>query len=124
MEAIATQAGLPYAVASKRRIGDREVGIALPQEIGGFEAVVLVDDVASTGITLAEAARQLAQGGASRIDVVVTHALFAGDAWNRLKQAGVGEIVSTDSITHPTNRMCLAPDAGRCGATMRVLSEP
>lgn len=109
VEAIAAQAGLPCAVASKRRMGDREVGIALPRETGAFEAVVLVDDVASTGTTLAETARLLAQGGVTRIDVVVTHALFAGDAWNRLKQAGVGEVVSTDSISHPTNRMCLAP---------------
>ncbi|QJD31403.1 ribose-phosphate diphosphokinase [Methylococcus geothermalis] len=109
VEAIAREAGLPCAVASKRRLGDREVGIALPQEIGEFDAVVLVDDVASTGTTLAEAARKLSERGAIRIDVVVTHALFAADAWNRLKQAGIGEIASTDSITHPTNRMCLAP---------------
>lgn len=109
VEAIARKANLPCAVASKRRIGDREVGIALPQEVGEFDAVVLVDDVASTGTTLAEAARLLVQAGITSIDVAVTHALFAGDAWNRLKQAGVGEIVSTDSISHPTNRMCLAP---------------
>lgn len=109
VEAIARKASLPCAVASKRRIGDREVGIALPQEVGEFDAVVLVDDVASTGTTLAEAARLLVQAGITSIDVAVTHALFAGDAWNRLKQAGVGEIVSTDSISHPTNRMCLAP---------------
>lgn len=109
VEATARKASLPCAVASKRRIGDREVGIALPQEVGEFDAVVLVDDVASTGTTLAEAARLLVQAGITSIDVAVTHALFAGDAWNRLKQAGVGEIVSTDSISHPTNRMCLAP---------------
>lgn len=109
VEAIAGEANLPCAVASKRRIGDREVGIALPRNIAAFDTVVLVDDVASTGTTLAETARQLALGGISRIDVAVTHALFAGDAWNRLKQAGIGEIASTDSITHPTNRMRLAP---------------
>ncbi|WP_277458300.1 MULTISPECIES: ribose-phosphate pyrophosphokinase [Methylococcus] len=109
VEAIAAQADLPCAVASKRRMGDREVGITLPREVEAFKAVVLVDDVASTGTTLAETARRLAGAGIARIDVVVTHALFAGDAWNRLKQAGIGEIASTDSISHPTNRMCLAP---------------
>jgi ribose-phosphate pyrophosphokinase len=109
VEAIAAQAGLPCAVASKRRLGDREVGISLPQEAGAFKGVVLVDDVASTGTTLAETARLLARAGVARIDVIVTHALFTGDAWSRLKQAGVGAIASTDSISHPTNRMCLAP---------------
>lgn len=109
VEAIAGHAGLPYAVAHKRRMGDREVVISLPREAGEFDAVVLVDDIASTGTTLAETARQLNGLGMTQIEVVVTHALFCGDAWDRLKQAGIGAIASTDSISHPSNRLYLAP---------------
>jgi ribose-phosphate pyrophosphokinase len=56
------------------------VEIALPQrDYSGIE-VVLVDDLASTGRTLAVAARELQSSGAVRVDVLVTHALFVDDA--------------------------------------------
>ena len=42
--------------------------------------MVLLDDVASTGHTVARAARLLLAAGAASVDVAVTHALFAGDA--------------------------------------------
>jgi ribose-phosphate pyrophosphokinase len=37
----------------------------------------------------------------------VTHPLFAQGAVERLRQAGVGEIWSTDSIPHPSNCIVL-----------------
>ena len=52
--------------------------------------MVLLDDMASTGRTLALAARLLLQAGATSVDVAVTHALIAGDALQALHDAGVG----------------------------------
>lgn len=107
--AIARSSGCAYAVARKRRLGDREVRIDLPEFDFSSRPVVIVDDIASTGKTLAEAARRLASAGAARISVLVTHALFVGDALDELRQAGVSTILSTDSIAHETNGLELAP---------------
>jgi len=106
--AVARRAGLDWCVGEKTRRGDREVSVRLQGEFAG-RSVVLVDDVASTGRTLEVAARVLRDAGAAAVSVVVTHALFAGDAIERLKAAGVREIWSTDSIPHPSNVITLAP---------------
>ena len=68
--------------------------------------MVLVDDVISSGETIAIAAQACFEKGAKRVDVLVTHPLFAHGAIERLRQVGVGEVWSTDSISHPSN--CIA----------------
>jgi len=104
---IAAQSGLDHGVASKERLGDRSVRVTLPDLPVAGRAVVLVDDVASTGHSLAEAAKQLAARGATSISALVTHALFVDDALERLYAAGVDTICSTDSVPHATNGMAL-----------------
>ena len=108
VEAVAEASGLESAVADKVRRGDREVEIRLPDvEIAG-RPVVLVDDVASSGHTLATAARALRAASAVRVDVLVTHALFVDDALNLLAEAGVGRVWSSDSVPHESNAFPLA----------------
>lgn len=101
--------GFDFGVCRKVRHGDRDVQIALPEnlEVAG-RAVVLLDDVASSGHTLAGAARLLLAGGATSVDVAVTHALFAGDALQVIKDAGVDRVWSTDCISHPSNAVSMA----------------
>lgn len=101
--AAAAAGGLPHAICEKRRLGDRDVDVSLPPVGLHGRAVVLVDDVASTGRTLERAARALLAAGAASVDVAVTHALFVGDALPVLREAGVRHVWSTDCIGHPTN---------------------
>ncbi|ENO88659.1 ribose-phosphate diphosphokinase [Thauera linaloolentis] len=110
VQAAAASHGLDHAVCSKVRHGDCEVEIALPEglDVAGRN-VVLLDDVASSGHTLAQAARGLRAAGAASVDVAVTHAVFAGGALALLRDAGVDQIWSTDCITHPSNAVCVAP---------------
>lgn len=107
--AIARHERLEYRVARKQRLGDREVRITLPEGPYRGRHLVLVDDVASTGRTLEAAARALREQGPASLSVLVTHALFVDDAMARLRQAGVENIWSCDSIAHPTNAVALAP---------------
>ena len=95
--------GLQHAVCQKERHGDHAVSIALPACDLRGQTVVLLDDVASSGHTLATAAALALAAGAASVDVAVTHALLAGDALQRIHQAGVGEFWSTDSVAHPSN---------------------
>ena len=110
---VAAAAGaLDHAVCHKQRHGDRDVDVALPAvpavPVQG-RAVVLLDDVASTGRTLMAAARGAQAMGAASVDAAVTHALFVGDALAELHASGVRHVWSTDAVPHPTNALSLVP---------------
>ncbi len=94
--------GLDHAVCHKQRLGDREVRVALPALPLAGRAVVLMDDVASTGRTLVEAATAALAAGAASVDVAVTHALFVGDALAQLRASGVRHVWSSDAVPHAT----------------------
>lgn len=105
----AARHGFDSAVCRKVRHGDRAVEVALPDVAVAGRQVVLLDDVASTGHTVARAAHLLLAAGAASVDVAVTHALFAGDALPVILDAGVGDVWSTDSIKHASNSVSIAP---------------
>jgi ribose-phosphate pyrophosphokinase len=96
------------------------VRVHLPGVDVGGRRVVLVDDLASTGQTLAEAAVALLGAGARRVDVAVTHALFSGGAMTTLRAAGAQSIWSSDSVAHESNVIPLAPMLARALGARRV----
>jgi ribose-phosphate pyrophosphokinase len=100
--------GLDHAICHKQRHGDHEVQVALPDADVRGRNVVLLDDVASTGRTLAAAARGALAQGALTVDVAVTHALFVGDALAQVHAAGVRNVWSTDCVAHPSNVVSVA----------------
>lgn len=101
--------GWDHAVCRKTRHGDCEVDIELPGQPVAGRVVVLMDDVASSGHTLARAAVKLRAAGAVSVDVAVTHALFAPGAVQLVRSSGVGEIWSTDCIAHASNAVSIVP---------------
>jgi len=86
------------AIVDKRRISGSQ--IAVEHVIGEVEGrnVVVVDDMISTGGSIAEAARILRTAGARQIVIAVTHAVFCGPAVERLDAAPVDRILVTDTI--------------------------
>ncbi|MBI5040936.1 MAG: ribose-phosphate diphosphokinase, partial [Gammaproteobacteria bacterium] len=106
--AAAQAGGLQRAVAHKQRRDDRSVIVTLPSIDVHDRSVVIVDDIASTGRTLARAADALYAAGAAEVHALVTHALFVGDAEAHLRAAGVRSLHSSDSIAHPSNAIVLA----------------
>ncbi len=105
----AAAGGLEHAVCHKRRHGDRDVDVALPATPVEGRAVVLLDDVASTGRTLMAAARGALAMGAASVDAAVTHALFVGAAEAELRASGVRHVWSTDAVPHASNVLSLVP---------------
>ena len=95
--------GLDHAVCRKQRHGDHDVEVSLPGVNVAGRNVVLLDDVASTGRTLCAAARGALAGGAASVDVIVTHALFVGDALAQVRAAGVRHVWSSDCVPHASN---------------------
>lgn len=109
VSAIAARVGAPYVVLTKIRHGDRSVDVTLP-DLSPWRnhQPVLVDDIASSGLTLIEAARKIPIQGLRRPVCVVVHGIFADDSYERL-QALAERVVSTDSVPHETNAIRLAP---------------
>jgi ribose-phosphate pyrophosphokinase len=109
VRAAALAAGLDHAVCHKQRHGDHDVDVSLPQVDVSGRAVVLLDDVASTGRTLIGAARGALARGAATVDVAVTHGLFVGDALAAVQAAGVRHVWSSDCVPHASNAVSVVP---------------
>jgi ribose-phosphate pyrophosphokinase len=97
-----------FGVALKKRMGDRSVNISLPDISFANRNVVIIDDMASTGQTIIETAKELFQRKAQNVCCAVTHALFYEQVTERMQQAGIQSVWSTDSVQHPTNNIPLA----------------
>ncbi len=107
VEAIALPNNMDCSVASKERRGDQDVLIDLPKGNYQRRNMVLVDDVASSGQTLIQAAKQLQRYQPASISALVTHALFMQGSIEELKNQGVKNIWSCNSIQHVTNQVSL-----------------
>jgi len=100
--------GFDHAPCEKIRRGDKDVQVQLPEVNLNNRRVVILDDVASSGRTLAKATRAALDAGASSVDVAVTHALFAEDALQVIRESGVRHVWSTDCIAHESNVVSIA----------------
>lgn len=105
---LGSRLGIDHAVARKTRHGDRSVRITLPDNVTiAGRPVVLFDDIVSSGGTIIACARALLAGGATRVDVIVTHALFPEAMLATFAEAGIASVRSTSSVPHPTNAIRL-----------------
>jgi ribose-phosphate pyrophosphokinase len=109
-EKVAQRLRVPWTILEKTRTGDREVSVSLPDPamLRG-RTPVIVDDIASSGRTLAEAANGLRGLGATSITCVIVHALFASEAEAVVRAAGVSRLVSTNTVPHGTNEIDVVP---------------
>lgn len=118
-ERVAALAGAPHVVLEKTRRGDRDVEITVPDlERWRGRTPVLVDDIVSTGTTLIETLGHVRRAGLGPAVVVVIHALFSGDAWQRLEAAHPARLVTCDAVPHLTNAIDLS---GPIAAAVREL---
>ena len=112
-EAVANDLGAPIAFGYKRRPDEQSVEvIAISGDVKGRDCVV-VEDIITTGGTVAKLAAALRQQGANKVLIAATHAVLTGDAVERLKKADVEEVIVTDTVP-------ILPD--KLGSPLKVLS--
>jgi len=73
------------------------------------KTAIIFDDIISTGGTIVGAAKILKELGAAKIYAACVHALLIGDAEKRILDAGVEEIIGTDSVFSLASKVTLAP---------------
>ena len=107
---LAGELGLDYDYIEKVR--DRVSGEvkALPKEINVEDKdVLIVDDIISTGGTIALAARSIKERGGKDIYAVCTHALLVHNALDKIYESGVSEVIATDTVPSPVSKITIAP---------------
>ncbi len=93
---------LPVAVVHKHRLSGSQVAAqGVVGDVRGLSPLV-IDDMISTGGTMAAAIETLLeQGCASNVTVAATHGLFVGPAVERLSKLPIQRIFTTDSVPPP-----------------------
>jgi ribose-phosphate pyrophosphokinase len=87
-----------FEYMQKTRIDGSTVEMKPKQLDAKNKTVAIIDDIISTGGTMALAIKELKGQGAKKVFVACTHGLFASDAIKKLSSAGCDEIISTDTI--------------------------
>lgn len=98
-EALAGALGrdVPLAIMEKYRSAGVVSGATLVGDVAGRVAL-LMDDLISTGTTLARTAVACHEHGAVRVIAAATHGVFTGEANTRLAEPAISELVVTDTI--------------------------
>lgn len=103
---VAKNSDIPYIILNKKRFGDKEVEVSLPEiDIYKDHTPVLVDDIISTARTMIETINHLKQIGFQAPVCIGVHAVFAGNAYQELKDAGTAEIITCNTIPHQSNKI-------------------
>jgi len=104
--------GAPLAIIAKTRPrADAAVAHSLLGQVRGRQCLI-VDDMASTGGTIATAAQTLRASGAAAVHAFFVHAVMAPGAFQRIRQAGVRLVGATDSV----------PREGRIPKGLKIVS--
>jgi ribose-phosphate pyrophosphokinase len=85
------------AFVEKYRSADVVSGDALIGEVAGKHAIV-IDDLVSSGTTLARAARLCKSRGAVKVSAAATHGLFTANANDVLEEAPLDHLVVTNAV--------------------------
>jgi ribose-phosphate pyrophosphokinase len=91
-----------------RTTGEVTVDEKLDADVSGRDAV-LVDDMISSGGSIVKAMEMLRKKGAGKVYAMCTHALLIGDAAQKIKAAGVQDVIATNSVPGEYSRVDLSP---------------
>ncbi len=96
---------VPLAIIDKRRPKHNEAEVI--NVIGDIEGktCVLLDDMIDTAGTITAGADALKKKGAKKVYMAATHGILSGDATKKLERCSADEIVLTDTVPIPKEKM-------------------
>ena len=102
--AYAKHLGCQMVICYKHRKKANEVGdMRVIGDVLGRN-IVLVDDMVDTAGTLTKAADMLLENGAISVRAVCTHAVLSGNAYERIENSKMLELIVTDTLQSQKNR--------------------
>ncbi len=106
---IAKKCSAPFIVLKKIRLGDAEVKVSIPTLEKYQEcSPILIDDIISTAHTMIETIKNL-QNLKTKPICIGVHAVFVGNAFEELKNAGAQKIITCNTIKHFSNAIDVMP---------------
>lgn len=110
VEQVASLVECPRVIFEKTRHGDRQVELD-DVDLSPHRArqPVVVDDIISTGTTMAKTIERIGQAGLEAPHCVGIHGVFTDGAAARLEEAGARSVVTCNTILHPTNAIDALP---------------
>jgi ribose-phosphate pyrophosphokinase len=115
-ENVASVGGWDCDHLEKTRLSGVEVKMAPKKLSSASRSVVIVDDIISTGSTIATAAGMLYQQGATDVYAACVHGVLIGGAYVHLKANGIREVFCSDTIERGCSRISAA---NRIAAALR-----
>jgi ribose-phosphate pyrophosphokinase len=97
-----------YDYLEKTRIDGVTVRITPKKLDARGKKVAIIDDIISTGETMAHSIKELKKQGAKKVSVACTHGLFISGAKEKLLASDCDEIISTDTIESEFSQVSVA----------------
>jgi ribose-phosphate pyrophosphokinase len=107
-EQVASSGGWEFDHLEKTRLSGVDVTMAPKQLCAASRSVVIVDDIISTGGTIATATKMLYQQGAHDVFAACVHGVFTGGAYVRLMATGIREVICSDTIERGCSKISAA----------------
>src|SRR5207249_1059943 len=101
-------ADVPFDFLVKERIDSYTVKIEPKALAVKGKSIAIVDDVISTGGTIATAAKELRKQGARRVIAACVHGLFVDKAEENLKACD--DVIATDTVQSKYTKVSVAPE--------------
>ena len=104
---LANELQCEYSFIEKER--DRDTGEVRIKNLPDIKVrdkdVILIDDIISTGGTMIQAAQAVYKLGARKVIAAAFHALFVENAYERMINSGIKEIITTNTIPQDPSKV-------------------